>query len=396
MYLKNIVGLCCLFAAGAVMGATTVVSQPFAEKTDDLTKIVGDRSGTWSGSGAVVSGDGAAYTLSAGLPISGGTALENVLRVDSSVMCAVGATASKKPVTLEMMLQVAKSGESLPASPDQAEGSTAGEDASADNIQIAVGIDADGSLKAYCTDKSGKVGWCRLCEGLEEGSWHRMGFTFDYASGLCQISLDGVALVTENGYISTNPGAEQAELAGSWYKLKVGEKLATVEVVGSTSIDEVVVQAGDAVADVLPAPGGEVNGVSQAWLLAQGVTDATAAAPDGSKMTVAQKYRAGLQVLDGEAYKIKGMAMSGDAGRVKATLAVPKMTPPAGYRNVVKFDTDPGGLDTTANRVEVKPGAEAVELDVPGAGATSGEGAVRPVTKVYYKMVSEPVTASAE
>lgn len=296
-----------VFALSAMADFTSVVSEKF-EKDGDVTTYPG-----WTGHGTVSTTD-ATYAGAAGLPISAGQALGKALSVQGTVQCAAS-TGESKPATVDMMIQIAK--------PDDALELPSGEE----KAQIAVGVDANGKLNVYCKNKQGNPGWYLLGDTVyAEGSWHRMSFTFDYGKGACQISLDGVALVSANGYITADP-AKSGENNGSWYKLNVAtNQLATVKVIGSTAIDEMVVKYGETSAEVLPVPAGTTGDVPNAWLLAQGVADPTATAPDGSNLTVAQKYLVGLNVVDGEKFEMKSMAMAGD----KVTISHPKFNPASG------------------------------------------------------------------
>lgn len=299
-----------VFTLSAMAAATTVIEQPFAT-TGDLT--VDAYKENWSGNGTV-EGLEEAPTVTVGKPIAEATDT-NVLCVQGTVRCAAP-TAENKPATVDMMIQIARPDDALEL--PSGEGETA---------QIAVGVDANGKLNVYCKNKQGKAAWHLLGDtAYTEGSWHRMSLTFDYGKGTCQISLDGVALVSANGYITADP-AKNEDVAGSWYKLNASAtKLTAVKVVGSTAIDEMVVKHGDTNADVLPVPEGNTGDVPNAWLLAQGVADPTAKAPDGSNLTVAQKYLVGLNVVDGEKFEMKSMAMAGD----KVTISHPKFNPVPG------------------------------------------------------------------
>lgn len=355
------------FALSAMATATTVVSQPFATTLTDVTAISGDDAGSWTGYGSVTN-QTAGYTApTTGKPISDATD-KLYLSVDGYVTCAAATTASK-PATVDMMIQIAK--------PDEALAMPSSETTT--DIQIAVGVDTDGTLKVYGPGKGTTAGWQSLGTTVyEEGSWHRVSFTFDYEKGMCQISLDGVALVSANGYL-TSDTTTCKDADGSWYKLNASAtKLASVKVVGSTAIDEVVVKEGASYAEVQPSPSGSSGSVPNEWLQAQGVASATADAPDGSGMKVSEKYTAGMSVADGQTYAITAMAMSGASGSVKATLTVPAMTPPSGYQNVIKYGTSPDSLTTS---VPVDSGATSVELSVEKADTG--------VTKIYYKMVNE-------
>lgn len=378
-----------LCAGGVVLSAaltaaeteTTIVSQPFETVTDDLTQLGGDKPGTWEGYGSVTNqAVGTGYAKSVGKPISGTNEADThklYLSVDGHVTCTA-ATTENNPATVDMMIQIAK--------PDEALALPSGE--TTDGIQIALGVETNGALKVYCTDKTtAKVDWYSLgTTEYAEGEWHRVSFTFDYGNGTCQIRLDGEPLMTEHGAL-TSDGT--GGTTGSWYKLNTTKKnLSSVKVVGSTAIDEVVIKQADSgkVTDVLPAladiGGSTASGVPYQWIAKQGITRAQAEAatlPDNSGMSALEKYQTGLPVGDGKTYVITAMAMAGEAGNVEVTLTVPKMTPSEGRQNVVVWGTSP---DKMEKKVVLETNAAAVELRVPADGASG-------VTKVYYQLKNE-------
>lgn len=377
-----------LCAGGVVLSAAltaaekTIVSQPFANKTTDLAQLVGDTSGSWAGYGSVTN-QTVGYTKPAGVgsPINGSTD-KLYLSVDGSVTCTA-ATAEDKPATVDMMLQIAK--------PDEALALPSGETTS--DIQIALGVDTDGTLKAYCKNRNDVTGWYSLgTTEYAEGAWHRVSFTFDYTKKTCQIRLDGEPLMTANGYLTSDPAGASAG-TGSWYKLNTTtvQKISSLKVVGSTAIDEVVVKYGEGLGEVQPPladiDGSTASGVPYQWIAEQGITRAQAEAttlPDNSGMSALEKYQTGLPVGDGKTYVITAMEMMGEGDSLKATLTVPAMTPPegtnVGRQNVIVYGSDPQSL--TAKQV-ISSGATTVVLDVKKA--TSG------VTKVYYQLKNEPV-----
>lgn len=373
-----------LCAGGVVLSAaltaaeteTTIVSQPFAKVTNDLTQLGGDKPGTWEGYGSVTNqAVGTGYAKSVGKPIAAATDTF-YLSVDGHVTCTA-ATEENKPATVDMMIQISR--------PDEALALPSGE--TTDGIQIALGVDTNGTLKAYCTDKTTRtVDWYSLGEKTyEEGEWHRVSFTFDYGNWTCQIRLDGEPLMTEHGALTSDGTGTSA---GSWYKLNTTAKnLSSVKVVGSTAIDEVVIKQADSVVDALPAladiGGSTASGVPYQWIAEQGITRAQAEAatlPDNSGMSALQKYQTGLPVGDGKTYVITSMAMAGEAGNVEVTLRVPKMTPPKGRQNVVVWGTSP---DTMNGKIVLVEKTTAVDLAVP----VDASG----VTKVYYQLKNEPV-----
>ena len=374
-----------LCAGGVVLSAaltaaeteTTIVSQQFARVTGDLTQLGGDKPGTWEGYGSVTNQTvGYAKPTGVGSPINGSTD-KLYLSVDGHVICTA-ATTESKPATVDMMIQISR--------PDEALALPTGE--KADDIQIAVGVETDGTLKVYCTDKTtAKVDWYSLGKATyKEGEWHRVSFTFDYGNGTCQIRLDGEPLMTEHGAL-TSDGT--GGTTGSWYKLNTTTKnLSSVKVVGSTAIDEVVIKQADSgkVTDALPAladiGGSTASGVPYQWIAEQGITRAQAAAPtlpDDSGMSALEKYQTGLPVGDGKTYVITAMSMADENGEVWVTLTVPKMTPSEGRRNVVVWGTSP---DEMNGKIVLEAKASAVDLKVVPVGASG-------VTKVYYQLKNE-------
>lgn len=378
-----------LCAGGVVLSAaltaaeTTIVSQKFAQSTGDVATFSdSDGSVTWAGYGSVTNQTvGYAKPAGVGSPINAATD-KLYLSVDGSVICTA-ATEENKPATVDMMIQISR--------PDEALALPSGE--KADDIQIAVGVETDGTLKAYCKNRNGVTGWYALGETqYAEGAWHRVSFTFDYGHRTCQIRLDGEPLMTKYGSL-TSDGTGTANGNGSWYKLNTTEakNLSSVKVVGSTAIDEVVIKQSvsetASVADVLPGladiGGSTASGVPYQWIAEQGITRAQAEAetlPDDSGMSALQKYQTGLPVGDGKTYVITAMSMADENGKVWVTLTVPKMTPSKGRQNVVVWGTSP---DKMEKKIVLVAKASAVDLEVVPVGASG-------VTKVYYQLKNEP------
>lgn len=373
-----------LCAGGVVLSAaltaaeTTIVSQKFAQSTGDVATFSdSDGSVTWAGYGSVTNQTvGYAKPAGVGSPINDSTD-KLYLSVDGHVTCTA-ATTESKPATVDMMIQISR--------PDEKLVLPSGE--KADDIQIAVGVATDGTLKAYCKNRNGVTGWYALGETqYAEGAWHRVSFTFDYGHRTCQIRLDGEPLMTADGYLTSDPEGASAAI-GSWYKLNTAtvQKLSSLKVVGSTAIDEVVVKYGEGLGDVQPPladiGGSTASGVPYQWIAEQGITRAQAEAamlPDNSGMSALQKYQTGLPVGDGKTYVITAMSMADENGEVWVTLTVPKMTPSEGRRNVVVWGTSP---DEMNGKIVLEAKASAVDLKVVPVGAPG-------VTKVYYQLKNE-------
>lgn len=349
-----------LCAGGVVLSAaltaaeTTIVSQKFAQSTGDVATFSdSDGSVTWAGYGSVTN-QTAGYAKPAGVgsPINGSTD-KLYLSVDGHVTCTA-ATTESKPATVDMMIQIAK--------PDEKLVLPSGE--KADDIQIAVGVETDGTLKAYCKNRNGVTGWYALGETqYAEGAWHRVSFTFDYRNGTCQIRLDGEPLMTTDGYLTSDPKGASAAI-GSWYKLNTAtvQKLSSLKVVGSTAIDEVVVKYGEGLGDVQPPladiGGSTASGVPYQWIAEQGITRAMAEgdAPDGTGMKVVEKYQAGFDVADGQKLEIKKMTMTTGG----AQLVVPVAQARDGFKNVIEVNKG-----ATNERVDIPVGEGTVTVPVP-------------------------------
>ena len=329
---------CALFVASAMGAASNVVSNDF--ESVDADSQISAQAG-WTGYGTVTNGN-PGYANSVGYPTAG--AHTKVLAVEGRVTCSNDTMTASKPTTVDMMVQI--------ATPDDALAFPSGTDTS--DIQIAVGVDTDATLKIWCANKLGTAAWYSLgSTAYDAGSWHRVSFTFDYVNALCQVRVDGEPMMTENGYLTTNTTV-QSSVNGSWYKLaNSSTKLVSVQVIGSTSIDDLLVKqdaAADAtVNDVLPEladkSGTNAAGVPYSWIEEQGIMRDTTTAPDGSGMTVAQKYQTGMSVADGQVFAITDMTMSGST----ATLTVPTMaSAPSGYANEIQYSTDMSTWNTAA------------------------------------------------
>lgn len=352
-----------LCAGGVVLSAaltaaeTPVVSQPFETPTDDVATLT-DGSATWEGYGSVTNqAVGTGYAKSVGKPISGTNETDThklYLSVDGHVTCTA-ATAENKPATVDMMIQISR--------PDEALALPSGE--TTDGIQIALGVDTDGTLKAYCKNRENVTGWYALgTTEYAEGEWHRVSFTFDYTKQTCQIRLDGEPLMTTDGYLTSDPEGASAA-TGSWYKLNTATvKLSSLKVVGSTAIDEVVVKYGEGLGDVLPSLadiGDSTGGVPNQWIAEQGVTrTVTEKAPDGSNMTVADKYKAGFTVADGKKLEITKMSVKTDGVELK----VPIAQSPDGYKNVIEVKNG----ETIVETKDIASGTDTVTASVPSVG----------------------------
>ena len=368
MQKKRVFGLmtaagCALFAASA-MGADKVsenFESPAATAGAAVTTLA-----NWTGSGTITASNYTAAVTSIGRPIGAGS---NVLVVEGRVTRSSVGTTSQKPATVDMMVQIVVPDDEL-AFPS---GTVT------NDIQIAVGVDTDRTLKIWCKNKSGTAGWYALgTTAYDIGSWHRVSFTFDYGKKLCQVRMDGDPILTANGYFSNDTTAYSGK-DGSWYTLAKSDSsaLASVEVIGSTAIDDLLVKDGDSVNAVLPAladaDSSTPAGAKNKWIEEQGIPRTQTAALDDSGMTVDQKYRTGLSVADGKVFAITDMTMSG----TKARLTVPVATANVGH-NTIQYSTD---NSTWTDAVVDASGIVEVDVNPGNAGTAPAVIYVRLVNK---------------
>ena len=183
-------------------------------------------------------------------------------------------------------------------------------------------------------------------------------------------TVDGEPVVTANGVLAAG-----STVNGAWYRLAAANRtaLATVQIIGSTSIDDVLVAEAAAVADVLPTlqdAAGTTAGVPNSWIEQQGITRAAAAgdAPDNSGMTVAGKYAAGFDVGDGKKFGVKTMTLADVNGTPTATITFDAATAlKAGYSYVLSTSTDNSSWSdaTTISAADVAAGSTSIALDAP-------------------------------
>ena len=318
---KELAAACSLLVAGVVFGASEVVKESFEQK--EAGALVSTFGETWTGSASV---QAATYEFggAAGFSIPGDHT--KILSIDDAVKYApANATENGKSVLVDMMVQAMVPEEAL-AAPD------------GDDVQIAVGVDKSetagkGILKVFCMPKGAtETAWCALKE-VDASSWHRVTFLFDYAAGFAQVRIDGEPVMTESGYLTAD--ASQTK-TGAWYKLALAKtQLASVEVVGTTGLDDLLITSGDnAQDDAVVAGATTVDGVTipNAWFDKYGLAWNASVSYDDSGLTVVQKYEAGLSPLDNAKFEIIDMAMK----EQNAELTIPVITPPEGYTVILE------------------------------------------------------------
>ncbi len=329
----------------------------------------------WTGYGSLIE---ATYTAPApaGCPIASGDHTK-VLNVDGYVNLASSMTdQSNGGAVVDMMVKVAFPDEDLALPTDEiADGAAA--------IQIATGIEKDGTLKVYA---GSTPSWIATNSKYNEGDWIRISFNFDYVKDFCQVLVNGepVYAAAVNGVGGYAKAGDETATGGSWFKLASNsslKKVASVKVIGTTSIDDMVVKAGVPEFDILAEAGDYENKldnpvnvvssgtegeteikVSKQWLTDMGIpwtSDALNAKLDGSGLTVAQKYAAGLNPVDGLTLKLNDMVVESGALKIQC----PVLTPGYGFKNVVHVQTT-----TETKQLEIVDGKATVDLTHMGNG----------------------------
>lgn len=363
MQKKRVFGL--MTAAGCALFATSAMGADKVSENFESPATAGAAVTTlanWTGSGTITASNYTAAVTSIGRPIGAGS---NVLVVEGRVTRSSVGTTSGKPATVDMMVQIVV--------PDDALAFPSG--TVTNDIQIAVGVDTDATLKIYCKNKSGTAGWYALgTTAYTVGSWHRVSFTFDYDNALCQVRVDGDPILTANGYFSNDTAAYSGQ-DGSWYTLakSSASALASVEVIGSTAIDDLLVKEDDSVNAVLPAladASGTTGGVPNTWIEEQGITRAqatTGTALDSTGMTLADKYAAGYDVADGKKFGVKTMTLADVSGTPTATITFDPANVKTGYTYVLSTSINKSDWSdaTTLTAAQAAAGTVSITLDAP-------------------------------
>lgn len=295
----------------------------------------------------------------AGLPISASLTNPNhVLEVVGSATNEVAAAAGDALV--DMMVKVSK--------PDTAlDGLDAG-----NSPKFAVAVDTDGKFKYW--NWNGTTGaWVALsATEYNDDDWVRLTMKFYYSLGKCVVALDGntcsVGGETALNLIDTSATA-----------------LASIEVKGSTALDEVLVTQDTMVAAFsghsakIPAAGGGDSIVTKEWLTAFNKTW-----PDSASADLVSQYTLGLDP-NGTATTMP-LSFEQDADDDKATLSFPGFGAFGGTGTyVLKSSTDK--TNWTGNTVVTPSGTGVNTAQISLNSLTAG-------TAVYYRIEASATAPS--
>jgi len=329
----------------AASGAFAAVSQTFTGTADAAVSTVSAAgAGTWAGDGTLKL-VASAPTSPAGQPVSDSGTI--VLSVEGEVTCSnsgSGATSSQA----DFLINISDPSEEFP------------EDLGTLQIAVAAGTNvieqtsgpAHVPLAVYCKPNNGNGGvgseiWTNVTT-VATGDWHRVTLAFDYASGRCRLSLDGVPVVSAAGFLSTNG----TNTAGSWYKLVSNGDTDYVESLtfrGVASVDDVVINesiAANSFTGATSVPVGDdhpIANVTYNDLNRWGIdgTDLTLQL-DNSGLTVAAKLECGLDPIDGKKFEAVAMTLNGNA----ATFTLPAGIDMSKTTYTVYYSTTPDGEGT--------------------------------------------------
>ncbi len=335
--------------------ATNAMATDYAESFESGTAGGALALTGWGGYGTY-SNTPSARVLAAGVPLTSENHAVH-LAVDGWVTNTLTTAGDAQ---LDMLVKVARPDEELSGMSDT-------------EAKFAMAIDTNGLLKCWKNNT-----WVALSTNeYNEGEWIRVAVIYDNTGKRCKVSVDGNACITSAGY----KAATGDETNGPWYPVLKNDMagISSLKVVGTTALDDVKVAYGtsssytpeykDANGDDIVVPKGGVN-VPLAWFDKNNVATSATDAPDGSGMTIADKYQTGMDPNGNEKFEMKSMTMT-QGETVTATITVPACTPPSG---AVKIQTS-ADKSTWADGATVTSGATSAQV-------TLGSGNV-----TYFRMV---------
>ena len=188
--------------------------------------------------------------------------------------------------------------------------------------QIALGVSTNGELMVYCQGANGPVfaTTSKICAG---DTWARVNLVFDYTNGCCKVSVDG-ELATSSTLGYKTPSCTTTTTGGAWYKLvdNTNKKIASMQIIGSTSVDDVIVQntpmetyspritdstTGNVIADLNSS---EVT-VPAIYLKENGLVGTDGNTRNSANMTIGQAYKAGVSYTGNEKFAIASATQNG-------------------------------------------------------------------------------------
>lgn len=328
----------CLISACAAL-AFSVVSAAAVQDDFESTDAGATPDG-WSGNGAVAT-ETVTYSKAVGLPISSSEHTKTLAVSGQAVRTyTTESETTYKSAKVDMMVKVMAADE-VPDAPD-----------TTDDIQVAIatGPVEDGATvapiyiyKGTTANDETTYAWENTGKSYETNSWVRLMMVMNYDNSTCEVTIDGNPIATVN-FVGTPKATAQ---------------VSNITVEGLTSLDDVVMEAlTESATDVKPYPDTATSGTAKVgdgddavpvklnWLFKNGLDIDSennimgTTCDDGSNMTYADKYDAGLDIKDEQKFEVSSMTVT-EANKVGFTV------PGAADSYTVAYSCD-GGTYTDA------------------------------------------------
>ena len=265
--------------------------------------------GGWTGTGEIIAAD---YTPPnpPGFPMPK-DAHTKVLEVEDAAVRSFSCTTNGND-RLDMMIAVVR--RSADETPVEAK----------DGEKVVIICDVDGKLKLLCRDANGEAVWATLSDIVyKNGDWVRLSVSLDSTTKpgetYALVRVNGEACMTDFGVRSpldtSNRGAWHRTLGNS-----ENGKIAVLDLRGSVKVDDVI-KTTEEFETELSAETTQIDGVSMAWLKAQGLglnPQKPIPAPKLRSLgyLLADAYDAGLDPAVDEPFAITGIRVLDD-GRLE-------------------------------------------------------------------------------
>lgn len=350
-----------------------------------------DANATWSGDGTVTAlGDGEFSASTKGGSPTEGKNSKQYLAVAGEVACACKEPTATQTAQVDFLVKITEASDALEALNDAGV-----------QIAVAAGSTAEGGqlpICVYCKNRAGNVAWVETGVKVTIGAWARVTLTFDYVNSRCRVAVDGLPVISAQGYLSPSDGTDTN---GSWYRLATDKNVGTatvaeVKIIGSTAVDDVNIAQKDSDAKAVEIGGLPATAkttiagiaVDNAKLVKWGVDATTAATAqlDNSGLTVADKIVCGLDPTDGSKFEMTKI-VSDSANTVKVRF--PGTASGSRY-TVSVYDNEAG----TGAELATATGDAIVNADGGGKEATVNLSSVGTDKKVLFFKVKAAAEAN--
>lgn len=357
----------------AAFGATAcllMASGAFADATYDGTFDGETGAGTWTG--GTIEAAAVAAPTPAGLPISSDAVVENKVYSIAGSATNTYAGMANAPFA-DMMVKVSIPDEALTALDLTANGDAYGAKFAVAVDTTTVNNETKGIFKYFSgVTQENQSGWTELSsDTYAADAWVRVTMKFDYTNKKCTVALNGNTCGTYD-LLDNNASA-----------------LASIEVKGSTAIDEVVVAQGS-----LPAFSGndviaEGATATKKWLTANDVTWPASTDTEAIAKLDAQ-YKFGLAPdTSSTAATTLPLSFEQNADPATAKLSFPGFGAYGGTGTyVLQSKSGDAAWPTDGSGTTVNPGAGGVTTTTVDLPSTAG-------TAVYYRILAKPAQAGS-